>query len=83
MSVTLTVSDKTFQRLKATAKTEGKENVEQLLDEWSKRSDSVPDAELKERRMVAQKIKAFQQRMAEKYGTMADSTLFIREDRNR
>lgn len=83
MSVTLTVSDKTFQRLKAVAKTKGKENVEQLLDEWSLPTDSASEIELTERRMVAKRIKAFRQKMFEKYGTMSDSTDMIREDRNR
>lgn len=83
MSVTLTVSDRTFQRLKAAAKSKGKENVEQLLDEWSNSSDSGPEKALTDPRLAVERIKAFRRKMSEKYGTMTDSTDYIREDRNR
>lgn len=83
MSVTLTVSDKTFQKLQISAKQQGKKNVEELLDEWSGHSDSETEREFTEPRLAVERIKAFRRKMSEKYGTMADSTDYIREDRNR
>lgn len=83
MSVTLTVSDKTFQKLTTTAKLTGKQNVEQLLGEWNGTVNGAPEHDTTERRVVVQKIKAFRKKMFEKYGTMSDSTEIIREDRNR
>ena len=54
MSVTLTVSNKTFQKLKAAAKTNGKENVEQLLDEWNGTPEPPSENVLAERRPAVQ-----------------------------
>ena len=76
MSVTITVSDKTYQKLKTAAQSKGFEQVEDFLDEWK-------EAESQDRRKVIDDILAFQKRMGEKYGVMPDSTLLVREDRER
>lgn len=83
MSVTLTVSDETFQRLQIAAKSSGKENVEQLLEEWNDRPNDISPEELERRRKLGDEMRAFRRRMKEKYGVMQDSTPLIREDRER
>ncbi len=76
MSVTLTISEKTYQKLKNVAQSKGFEDVEKFLDEWE-------ELELANRREVVDRILEFQNKMGEKYGVMPDSTELIREDRMR
>lgn len=76
MSVTLTISDKTYQKLKTVANSKGFEDIEKFLDEWE-------ELELANRREVVDRIIEFQNKMGEKYGVMPDSTELIREDRMR
>lgn len=76
MSVTITVSDETYQKLKAVAQSKGFEGVERFLDEWK-------EPELPDRREVVDGILEFHERMKEKYGVMEDSTEMLREDRMR
>ncbi|CAN5156952.1 hypothetical protein BH20ACI1_BH20ACI1_23250 [soil metagenome] len=76
MSVTLTISDKTYEKLKTVANSKGFEDVEKFLDEWE-------ELELANRREVVDRILEFQNKMGEKYGVMPDSTELIREDRMR
>lgn len=76
MSVTLTISDKTYEKLKIVANSKGFEDVEKFLDEWE-------ELELANRREVVDRILEFQNKMGEKYGVMPDSTELIREDRMR
>ena len=76
MSVTLTVSEKTYQKLKNVANSKGFEDVEKFLNEWE-------ELELANRRDVVDRILEFQNKMGEKYGVMPDSTELIREDRMR
>ena len=76
MSVTLTISDKTYQKLKTVANSKGFEDIEKFLDEWE-------ELELANRREVVDRIIVFQNKMGEKYGVMPDSTKLIREDRMR
>jgi len=76
MSVTLTVSEKTYQKLEDVARRKGFEDVEKFLDEWE-------DIELANRREVVDRIIKFQKKMGEKYGVMPDSTELLREDRER
>lgn len=76
MSVTITISDETYQKLKTVARSKGFEDVEKFLDEWK-------EFKLANRREVVDGIVAFRQRMKEKYGVMEDSTEMLREDRMR
>ena len=76
MSVTLTISDKTYEKLKTVANSKGFEDIEKFLDEWE-------ELELANRREVVDRIIEFQNKMGEKYGVMPDSTELIREDRMR
>ncbi len=76
MSVTLTISDKTYEKLKTVASSKGFQDVEKFLDEWE-------ELELANTREVVDRILEFQNKMGEKYGVMPDSTELIREDRMR
>jgi len=76
MSVTLTVSEKTYLKLQNIARNKGFEDVENFLDQWE-------DSETFNRREVVEDIRQFRQQMKEKYGVMPDSTEIIREDRMR
>lgn len=83
MSVSITVSEETYNKLKASAQVRGKENVEQLLEDWEDEQAIEWQKELDRRKEVGNKIKAFREKMYEKYGVMPDSTELIREDRQR
>ncbi len=76
MSVTITISDETYQKLKNVARSKGFEDVEKFLNEWK-------ELELADRREVVDGIRAFRKKMKEKYGVMPDSTEILREDRMR
>lgn len=83
MSVTLTVSDKTFQKLQISARQQGKKNVEELLEEWPFQDTEISSEELLRRKELGRQIRQLQKRISEKYGVMPDSTPLIREDRER
>jgi CCR4-NOT transcriptional regulation complex NOT5 subunit len=87
MSVTLTISDKTYQSLANLARQQEKETVEQFLEDLTaqleREAASEWEKELERRREQVAKIKAFQKRMKDKYGVMPNSVDLIREDRNR
>ena len=76
MSVTLTVSEKTYQKLENVARRKGFKDVGKFLDEWE-------DLELANRHEVVDRIVEFQIKMGEKYGVMPDSSKLVREDRER
>ena len=76
MSVTITVSDETYQKLKTVAQSKGFEDVEKFLGEWE-------ELELANRREVVDRLLEFQNRMGEKYGVMPNSVELVREDRER
>ena len=76
MSVTITVSDETYQKLKTVAQSKGFEDVEKFLGKWE-------ELELANRREVVDRILEFQNRMGEKYGVMPNSVELVREDRER
>lgn len=83
MSVTITVSDKTFQRLYKSAKARGKGNVEQLLEEWPDEPDVDWEKELARRKTLGEQMRELRERIYRKHGLMSDSTDLIREDRER
>ncbi|MGH9949956.1 MAG: hypothetical protein ACRD6X_22535 [Pyrinomonadaceae bacterium] len=83
MSVTLTISDETFQRLKFAADAKGKKDVGEFLEDWQNDEETISDEELAEREQLVSKIDAFRNQMFAKYGQMHDSTEYIREDRQR
>lgn len=83
MSITVEISQETFNRLLASARQAGKENVAELLDEWSKPSSNGSEDKLSARKEAVRKVREFRLRMKEKYGIMPDSTPLIREDRDR
>lgn len=76
MSVTLTISEKTYKKLQSEAERKGFQNVEQFLEKWELEDND-------NRYEVVERIKEFQKRMREKYGIMPNSVDLIREDRNR
>jgi predicted CopG family antitoxin len=76
MSVTITVSDETYKKLKTVAQSKGFEDVEKFLDQWK-------ELELANRREVVDGILKFHEKMKEKYGVMENSTEMLRKDRMR
>ncbi|MCY7376798.1 MAG: hypothetical protein LH472_12630 [Pyrinomonadaceae bacterium] len=76
MSVTLTVSEKTYKKLENVARSRGFEDVGKFLDEWD-------ELELANRHEIVDGILKFHEEMKEKYGVTPDSTEIIREDRMR
>lgn len=83
MSVTLTISDKTYKKLQSSAKAKQKNSVEEMLDEWDDNSEPVSKEEVLRRKMLGEKISRLQKRLSQKYGTMTDSADLVREDRDR
>ncbi len=87
MSVTLTVSEKTYKSLEQQARRRELESVEQLLEKLTEQfaNEEADDweKELERRREQGKRIREFRQKMKEKYGVMPDSTEIIREDRMR
>lgn len=83
MSVTLTVSDKAFQKLQISAKQQGKKNVEELLEEWQDESAIDFEKKLARRRELGERMSQLRERIFLEHGTMPDSTELIREDRER
>lgn len=87
MSKTLIVSDKTYESLEHLAHKREMETVEQFLEELTEQlaKDEAAEweKELERRHEQVERIKAFQRKMAEKYGVMPNSVDLIREDRNR
>ncbi len=83
MSVTLTVSDKTFQKLQISAKQQGKKNVEELLEEWQDEKAIDFEKELARRKELGERMRQLRERIFREHGTMPDSTELIREDRER
>lgn len=87
MSVTLTISEKTYQSLENQAQKRELESVEQFLEELTKQFEDEEaiewEKELERRREVGKEIRAFRKKMKDKYGVMPDSTELLREDRMR
>jgi hypothetical protein len=79
MTQTLTISDTLFYRLRNIAKTRGLDSVEALLEQWQ--AEETED--LRRRQEVVLEISRLRERLDAKYGLMPDSTLLIREDRER
>ncbi len=83
MSVTITVSEETYHKLKASAQIRGKKSVENLLEEWEDEQAVERQNELRRRKQVGKEIREFQKKMEDKYGIMPDSAELVREDRER
>lgn len=87
MSVTLTISEKTYQSLENQAQKRELESVEQFLEELTMQFENEEATsqknESKKRREVVDGILEFQSKMKEKYGVMENSTEMLREDRMR
>ena len=87
MSVTLTVSEKTYKSLEQQAHKRELESVEQFLEKLTEQFEESESTEreekLAERRETVDRILKFQEKMKEKYGVMPDSTELLREDRMR
>lgn len=75
MSQTLTISDELYVRLEHSARQQGFDSVEQLLDTWLRM--------VEDRKVTVQRIDALRARLFKSYGTMPDSTELVREDRQR
>ncbi|MBW4538924.1 MAG: hypothetical protein KME43_07215 [Myxacorys chilensis ATA2-1-KO14] len=78
MSRSLTISDELYDRLETTAKAQGLDSIERLLEEWEQR-----EADLTQRRETVRRISQIRDRVFEKCGEMPDSTELIRQDRQR
>lgn len=87
MSVTLTISDKTYQTLEKQARKREMESVEQFLEELTGQFESEEatawEEELKRRREVGEKMRQLREKIFKEQGVMPDSTELIREDRMR
>lgn len=87
MSVTLSISEKTYKSLEQQAHKRELESVEQFLEKLTEQFEEIESVEREEklakRREVVDGIIAFRERMKEKYGVMPDSTEILREDRMR
>lgn len=75
MSQTLTISDELYVRLEHSARQQGFDSVEQLLDAWQHMAEG--------RKVTVQRVDALRARLFKTYGTMPDSTELVREDRER
>ncbi|MGI8639121.1 MAG: hypothetical protein ACR2MG_04135 [Pyrinomonadaceae bacterium] len=87
MSVTLTISDKTYKSLEHQAQKREMNGVEQFLEELTKQFENEEvvewEKELERRREVGKEMREFRKKMKDKYGVMPDSTELLREDRMR
>ncbi len=87
MSVTLTISEKTYQSLENQAQKRELESVEQFLEELTKQFENEEavewEKELERRREVGRQMKKLRERTFKEHGYMPDSTELIREDRMR
>ena len=75
MSQTLTVSDELYTRLEHSARQQGFDSVEQLLDVWQRMAEG--------RKITIEHIDSLRTRLFKTYGTMPDSTELVRVDRER
>ena len=78
MSRTLTISDDVYARLEQQMHLRGFTDADRFLDALLPPLDTP-----EQRHAVVERIRAFQEQMAAKYGMMPDSTELIREDRER
>ncbi|MCX7854380.1 MAG: hypothetical protein N2556_00110 [Anaerolineae bacterium] len=82
MHQTLTLPETLYTRLQAAAQENGVDSLEdfirQLVEIWESRRD-----EMHRRQEVVRRIDALRASLETKYGTMADSVVWIREDRER
>jgi len=87
MSVTISISEKTYKSLEQQARKRELESVEQFLEKLTEQFESEEieawNKELERRCKQVERIEKFRQKMKEKYGVMPDSTEIIREDRMR
>lgn len=73
MSVPITISGKAYQKLQNVAQGRGFERVEEFLDKRE-------EIERARRHEAVDGIRAFREKMKEKYGVMPDSAEILRED---
>lgn len=78
MNHTISISAPLYAWLQEEARKRGLMTIEELLESWK-----AEERELRQRREVVGRIKAFQQELRDKYGELPDSTELIREDRER
>lgn len=87
MSVTLTISEKTYQSLENQAQKRDLQSVEQFLEELTKQFEQEEtiewEKELERRREVGKEMKKLREKIFKEHGIMSDSTELIREDRMR
>lgn len=82
MRQTLTLPETLYTRLQTAARENGVDNLEdfirQLVEIWESRRD-----EMRRRQEVVRRIDALRASLETKYGIMADSVVWIRQDRER
>lgn len=78
MSQTLTISDRLYHRLESTARQRGLQSIEQLLEWWQ-----TTEVDLNQRHQAVRYVDSVRARLLASYGEMPDSTILIREDRER
>lgn len=83
MSQTLTISDELYTRLETETRAEGFDSIERLLEQKHGPSRQISDEELRQRREAVAQTRAIQERLSATLGMMPDSTLLLREDRER
>ena len=81
MSVTLTVSEKTYKNLKELARLRGFQTIEQFLEKDKRLFERRK--ELEQRRKLGKEIAEIREKIFQEQGLMADSIELVREDRQR
>lgn len=78
MSQTITLSDDLYTKLQLTAREQGYESIEALIEEWFNRR-----AAWLHRQEIVQQIEVVRDKLFHTYGETADSINLIRADRSR
>ena len=78
---TITISETLFSRLEREARQHGFRTIEQLLE--SQHTPDISPEERERRRAAVEEADAIRQKIAARAGTLPDSTLLVREDRER
>ena len=85
MSKIITISDEKYQTIEALARAYGFPNVEQFIEEYEQFDEQLRERqqELERRRETGRRMRALRAEIFQKHGLMPDSTLLLREDRER
>ncbi|MBC7226387.1 MAG: hypothetical protein H5T61_04055 [Thermoflexales bacterium] len=82
MRQTLTLSESLYARLQTAAQEDGADSLEEFIRQLVEIWESCRD-EVRRRQEVVRRIDALRASLQARYGDMADSVAWIREDRER